>query len=113
MDENNKDLIQEEVASAEVDTEAKSNDQLKEAIEAQMRKIQRQSMLIGAQTFCSVTLDKIHSAMNRPGKRTMNDYKRLIKDIEDFCTKGISRRINADGDAEIIDEKPAEETVQN
>lgn len=113
MDENNKDLMQEEVASAETDVENKSNDQLKEAIEAQMRRIQRQSMLIGAQTFCSVTLDKINTAMNRPGKRTMNDYKRLVKDIEDFCLKGISRKINADGEAEIIEDKPAEETVQN
>ena len=86
-----------------------SNDELKAAIEAQLTKIRRQSMLIGAQTSCSVILEKIIVAMGQPGKRSMNDYRRLIKDIEHFCNVGISRKINADGEAEIVNENDADQ----
>ena len=81
-----------------------SNDELKAAIETQLTKIRRQSMLIGAQTSCSVILEKIMVAMSKPGKRTMNDYKRLVKDIEQFCQTGVSRKINADGEAEVVEQ---------
>lgn len=81
-----------------------TDDMLKEAIEAQMQKIARQNMLIGAQTICSVILQKIISAMNKPGKRTMNDYKRIIKDVQKFCEVGLSRKVNADGETEPVEE---------
>ena len=90
------------------ESEPKTDEDLRSAIEEQMRKIARQNMLIGAQTMCHVVLEKIISAQSQPGKRTMNDYKRLIKDIEQFCRTGISRKINTDGETE-----PVEETVQN
>ena len=85
--------------------ENSSNVELKGAIEEQLRKIQRQNMLIGAQTVCTVILEKIMTAMSRPGKRTMNDYKRIIKDIEQFCRIGVSRKINSDGETEPIEEE--------
>ena len=88
---------------------ASSDDELKVAIEDQLKKIQRQNMLIGAHTVCTVILNKIESAMSKPGSRTMNDYKRIIKDIEKFCTVGVSRTVNADGET---DQEDAE-TVQN
>ena len=90
-----------------------ADDQLKEAIESQMKKIARQNMLIGAQTACSVVLQKIVTAMGQPGKRTMNDYKRIIKDIQKFCETGLSRKVNADGETEPIEENTTTETVQN
>ena len=93
--------------------EESTQDPLKEAIESQMKKIQRQSMLIGAQTSCSVILNKIAVAMNKPGKRTMNDYKRIIKDIQQFCETGVSRKVNADGEIETESESSTVETVQN
>lgn len=89
----------------EEQTENEAEDPLKAAIESQMKKIQRQSMLIGAQTSCTVILNKITVAMNKPGKRTMNDYKRIIKDIESFCRTGLSRKVNADGETEPIEEE--------
>ena len=94
----------------------KNDDQLKGAIEEQLKKIQRQNILIGAQTFARVVLQKINMAMNRPGKRTMNDYKRLIKDIEKFCEVGVSRTVSADGETDATAEdniSANEETVQN
>ena len=90
------------------------DDQLKEAINEQLKKIQRQNLLLGAQSACSVILEKITTAINKPGRRTMNDYKRLIKDIQNFCETGISRKVNADGETESINKESAEsETVQN
>ena len=85
--------------------ENSSNVELKGAIEEQLRKIQRQNMLIGAQTVCTVILEKIMTAMSKPGKRTMNDYRRIIKDVEQFCRIGISRKVNADGETEIVDDQ--------
>lgn len=85
---------------------ASTDDQLKQAIEEQLKKIQRQNLLLGAQTMCSVVLQKITAAQSKPGKMTMNDYKRLVKNIQKFCETGISRKINADGETE-------PKTVQN
>ena len=104
-------LVEEEVTTTEQELD---EDPFKAAVEEQLKKIQRQNFLIGAQTMCRVILDKIVVAESKPGKRTMNDYKRLIKDIKQFCTTGISRKVNADGETEPIEEETAaEETVQN
>ena len=80
------------------------DDALKNAIEEQLSKIRRQSMLLGCQVMCKTILDKIFVAMNKPGKKTNNDYRRLIKDIENFCKTGLSRQVNADGETEPIEE---------
>lgn len=110
-------VVDEKVKSVEEDVvkeQESAEDPLKDAIDAQLRKIQRQNILIGAQTVCAVVLEKIMTAMNKPGKRTMNDYKRLVKDVENFCRTGVSRKINADGEVELVQEEPnTEETVQN
>lgn len=98
----------EEIAPDQKSTEDQaesSKDPLKDAVEEQLRKIRRQSILIGAQTACKVVLDKIIVAENQPGKRTMNDYKRLIKDLKNFCNTGLSRKVNADGETEPIKEE--------
>lgn len=83
---------------------SEKDDALKSAIDEQLKKIQRQNLLVGAQTVCTVILQKINGAMSKPGKRTMNDYKRIIKDIEHFCQVGVSRKVNADGETEVIEE---------
>ena len=112
MDETMKNTTTEELEeSAQPENK---DDVFKEAIDAQLRKIQRQNILIGAQTMCTVILEKITTAMNKPGKRTLADYKRLTKDIEQFCRVGISRKVNADGEVELVEDEPTtEETVQN
>ena len=109
MEENIKNTVEEELEEQVGTTEdVASEDPLKEAIEEQLQKIGRQNMLIGFQTACKVALEKIIIAEAQPGKRTMNDYKRLIKDLKKFCETGISRKVNEDGETE-----PVEETVQN
>lgn len=98
-------LFEEEQQQQQPEPES-ADDPLKQAIEEQLKKIQRQNLLLGAQTMCSVVLQKITAAQSKPGKMTMNDYKRLVKDIQKFCETGISRKINADGETE-------PKTVQN
>ena len=98
-------MFNDEVVANSAHTDApETDDALKDAIDAQLKKIQRQNLLIGAQTVCTVILEKITTATNKPGKRTMNDYKRIIKEIERFCRTGISRKINEDGETEIAAE---------
>lgn len=85
-----------------------SNDELKGAIEETLSKIRRQSMLLGAQVMCQTILDKIIAFERKPGSKSNNDHKRLIKDIKQFCEIGLSRKVNTDGETE-----PIEKTAQN
>lgn len=91
-----------------------ANYELKSAIETQLSRIRRQSMLLGFQVACHSILEKIVATTGKQGKTSMNDYKRLIKDIEQFCSTGISRKVNTDGETEPIEEEVSTaETVQN
>ena len=111
----NETMVEEEQTTP-VETRDQSNeeDPLKEAINEQLKKIQRQNLLLGAQTICHTVLEKILKAEMQPGKRTMADYRRLIKDLKKFCETGLSRKVNADGETEPIEEESTtEETIQN
>ena len=111
----NETMVEEEQTTP-VETLDQSNeeDPLKEAINEQLKKIQRQNLLLGAQTICHTVLEKILKAEMQPGKRTMNDYRRLVKDLKKFCETGLSRKVNADGETEPIEEESTtEETTQN
>ena len=83
-------------------------DELKEAIETTMSKLRRQSMLLGFQVACQTVLDKIIAFERKPGSKSNNDHKRLIKDIKAFVELGLSRKVNADGETESM-----ETTAQN
>jgi hypothetical protein len=111
-----KEIAEEQTTSTEeeiVITEQET-DPLKEAVEAQLKKIQRQNLLLGAQTMCRVVLDKIIATESKPSKTTMADYRRLVKDIKNFCMTGLSHKVNVDGETEpITEEHSEEETVQN
>ncbi len=85
------------------------NDELKSATEDRMRQLQRQNLLLGAQTMCKAIVDKIYAFERTPGTKSNNDHKRLIKDIKQFCETGLSRKVNNDGETEPVSDK----TVQN
>ena len=93
----------EQVAALQDNNNNDSKDALKEAIEANFQNFQRQSMLLGAQTILRVVLEKIVAVENKPGKTSMNDYKRLVKDLKNFCATGLSRDINDDVATESTD----------
>ena len=98
MSEENKIInIEEEIDNSLIDEEAKTDDELKSAIETKLKEIQTQNLLIGAQTACTVILQKIAAWEAQPGKRTLNDHRRIIKDIKEFCLTGVSRKVNPDG----------------
>lgn len=86
-----------------------TKDELKDAIEETLSKIRRQSMLLGSQVMLQTILDKIVAFERKPGSKSNNDHKRLIKDIKKFCETGLSRKVNADGETEQIES----ETTQN
>lgn len=85
------------IETEEVTTETMTEDELTKAVEETLEKVRTQAMLLGAQSMCSVVLQKIVTAKAHPGKRSLRDYERLIKDIENFCTVGLSRKVNPDG----------------
>lgn len=87
----------EENQAIENQEETLNNDELKDAIEETLSKIRRQSMLLGFQVSCQTILDKIVAFEKRPGSKSNNDHKRLIKDIKQFVEIGISRKVNLDG----------------
>lgn len=102
-------LIEEESAN-----EPMANDELKRAIETQLSRIRQQSMFLGFQVACHSVLEKIAATTSKQGKITMNDYKRLVKDLDQFARTGISRKVNTDGETEIVEEEiSTAETVQN
>ena len=86
------------------------NDELKSAIEAQFRKIQRQNLALGFRVCCQTVLDKITAFERSPGNKSNNDHKRLIKDIKKFVETGLSRKMNEQGEIEV---PTTEETAQN
>lgn len=105
MDEEKTNEVNEEV---ENDVSAMNNDDLKSAISQTLEKIRTQNLLLGAQSMCSVILQKIIEFETKPGKRTLNDHRRLVADIKKFCQTGISRKVNLDG---TTSEKTEEEIV--
>ena len=94
----------------EQETPVMNDDELKGAIEEQLSKIRRQSMLLGFQVAAQSVLDKITAFERAPGNKSNNDHKRLIKEIKKFVEQGLSRKVNTDGETEPADES---DTVQN
>lgn len=97
MNEENK--IVETATKAETET-----DELTKVVEETLEKVRTQAMLLGAQAMCSVILEKIATVKAQPGKRTLRDYERLIKDVEQFCRIGLSRKVNLDGTTSPVDD---------
>ena len=110
MDETMNTLVEEEdgqmsLFENETAEEVDPLDEVRKVANEEFDKIRLQSMLLGSQVVCRVILGKIIETNSKPGKRSMADYRRLVKSIEEFCRTGISKKVNADG--------TVEETTQN
>ena len=102
--------MSEEIKNTEdVKNDLMGNEELMEAVQAQMRKIHNQGMVVGFQTACHTTLNQIYAFERKPGSKSANDYKRLMKDVKKFCETGVSRKMNENGEVETAES----ETVQN
>lgn len=101
-----------EQADVSQNTNAEENkDLFKEAVEEQLKKIRNQSMVIGFKTALQVVIEKILAVKGKPGKTTLRDYERLMKDIEQFCITGLEQK-NDEEETDSPDETNSE-TVQN
>ena len=83
-----------------------ANDELKEAITTQMKKVQMAALLNGSKAICGVVLQYITEFQKQPGKKSANDYKRLIKKISNFCAVSLNKTVDDDGN--IVDVKNEE-----
>ena len=115
MDTENKDVEQLnmlENETTEQENTLATDEEFKDAVYAQMRSIHSQGMIVGFQTACHTALNKIYTFENGSGKKSTNDYKRLLKDLKKFFETGISRKAN---EAETSDQEESieVETVQN
>lgn len=68
-------------------------DELKKDVQDVMEKIRTQAMLLGGKAVCTVIYNIIQKFYTQPGKRTLNDYKRLIKEIEKFCKTAVGHDV--------------------
>jgi hypothetical protein len=68
-------------------------DELKNDVQEVMEKLRAQSMLLGGKAACTVIYNIIQKFNIQPGKRSMNDYKRLVKEIEKFCKTAVDHEV--------------------
>ena len=87
-----------------------ADEDFKEAVYTQMRKIHNEGMIVGFQTACHTALDRIYAFERSAGKKSANDYKRCIKDLKKFFEIGVSQKANS---GESVEAEDSEETVQN
>ena len=69
------------------------DNELKEKLSDAVEKLRTQAMLLGARAMTVTIANMIDGDMNKPGKRTMADMRRLVKKVRDFCQKAIDHPI--------------------
>lgn len=90
MDENInvvEDTTNEETTTNDVENEFKSK------VENVVEQIRTQALLLGARSMCVTIANMIDSDINKPGKRTMADMRRLVKKVRDFCQTAINHTV--------------------
>ena len=107
MDENNNYEQTENMEEQHHPVSEMTDDALKEAISTQMKRVQMTSLLNGSKAICGVVLQYITEFQKQSGKKSANDYKRLIKKISNFCSVSLDKTVNENGD--IVDIKNDEE----
>ena len=81
-------------------------DEVKAKAEEKFSKFQSDMMILGVRIASKSINNMIAEFKKTPGKKSANDYKRLIKKVEDFCNRSLSKD-------EPNDETSTEETTQN
>lgn len=69
------------------------DNELKEKLSDAVEKLRTQAMLLGARAITVTIANMIDGDMNKPGKRTMADMRRLVKKVRDFCQKAIDHPV--------------------
>lgn len=66
-------------------------DELKAKTEEKFSKFQSDMMILGVRIGSRTINNMIVEFKKSPGKKSTNDYKRLIKKIEDFCNRSLAK----------------------
>ena len=88
MDEN---IELESVEKGGLSTEAENA--LKEKATEVIEKIRTQALLTGARAMTVTIANMIDAELNKPGKRTMADMRRIIKQVRKFCQTAIDHPV--------------------
>jgi hypothetical protein len=81
-------------------------DEVKAKAEEKFSKFQSDMMILGVRIASRTINNMIAEFKQSTGKKSTNDYKRLVKKIEDFCNRSLSKD-------EPNDDHSTDETVQN
>lgn len=92
-------------------TEDEFQSALEEAMKKQFEKVRMAGLLAGAKGICGTIAQYIHQFNVSPGKRTLNDYRRLVKKINEFCSVSLSKKIDEET-GDIVDVEQEEETKE-
>lgn len=88
------------------DVSKEVGDKIEAKVKDIVEKLCTQNMLLGARAMTVTIANMIDAEMNKPGKRTMADMKRIVKKIREFCQKAIDHPVEEPKFGE-------EETAQN
>lgn len=90
MDENInvvEDTTNEETAINDAENEFKTK------VENVVEQIRTQALLLGARSMCVTIANMIDGDINKPGKRSMADMRRIVKKVRDFCQTAINHTV--------------------
>lgn len=104
MDETN--INTEDPIVTDEDVSKEVGDKIEAKVKDVVEKLRTQSMLLGARAMTVTIANMIDAEMNKPGKRTMADMKRIVKKVREFCQKAIDHPVEEPKFGE-------EETAQN
>lgn len=104
MDETN--INTEDPIVTDEDVSKEVGDKIEAKVKDVVEKLRTQSMLLGARAMTLTIANMIDAEINKPGKRTLADMKRIVKKVREFCQKAIDHPVETPkfGD---------EETAQN
>ena len=68
-------------------------DEFKKKVEDVVEKIRTQALLLGARTMTVTIANMIDADLNKPGKRSMADMRRIVKKVRDFCQTAINHTV--------------------
>lgn len=98
--------MDEEIKNTEEQEDNLKFDEVKAKAEEKFSKFQSDMMILGVRIASRTINNMIAEFKQSTGKKSTNDYKRLIKKIEDFCNRSLAKD-------EPSDESSVSETVQN
>lgn len=104
MDETN--INTEDPIVTDEDVSKEVGDKIEAKVKDIVEKLRTQNMLLGARAMTVTIANMIDAEMNKPGKRTMADMKRIVKKVREFCQKAIDHPVEEPKFGE-------EETAQN